>query len=204
MPEERRTRDVGRLNAFSDGVMVVSMTLLVLDVRLPDTVASIDGPQLLHALAELWPKYFGYAVSFLVIARYWMGYTEKFGGMRAVDNGFVWLNIFFLLAVGFIPFVTSVVSQNHGWVATTLYAVTMVVVVSLLIAMWFYAAGKGLVDCSWPPRQQWREVVPWIQIAVVFSVSIVVAQYDPRFAKLVWLLLALPTRKTVAPKTMPP
>jgi uncharacterized membrane protein len=204
MPEERGTRDVGRLNAFSDGVMVVSMTLLVLDVRLPDTVASMDGTQLLGALAELWPKYFGYAVSFLVIAQYWMGYTEKFGRMRAVDNGFVWLNIFFLLAVGFIPFVTSVVSQNHGSVATTLYAITMVVVASLLTSMWFYATGKGLVDSSSPLRQRWREVTPWIQIAVVFGVSIVVAQYDPRFAKLVWLLLALPTRKTAAPKSLPP
>jgi uncharacterized membrane protein len=199
MTDEHGTRDVGRLNTFSDGVMVVSMTLLVLDVRLPDTVASVDGPQLLRALAELRPKYFGYAVSFLVIAQYWMGYTEKFGGMRAVDNGFVWLNVFFLLAVGFIPFVTSVLSQNHGWVATTLYAVTMFVVASLLIAMWFYAAGKGLVDSSSPPRQQWREVAPWIQVAVVFGVSIVVAQYDPRFARLVWLLLALPTRKAAVP-----
>jgi uncharacterized membrane protein len=200
MTDERGTRDVGRLNTFSDGVMVVSMTLLVLDVRLPDTVASVDGPQLLRALAELWPKYFGYAVSFVVIAQYWMGYTEKFGGMRAVDNGFVWLNVFFLLAVGFIPFVTSVLSQNHGLVATTLYAATMVVVALLLIAMWFYAAGRGLVDSSLPPRQQWREVAPWIQIAAVFGVSIVVAQYDPRFARPVWLFLALPTRKTATPK----
>jgi hypothetical protein len=76
----------------------------------------------------------------------------------------------------------------------------MVVVAFLLIAMWFYAAGRGLVDSSLPPRQQWREVAPWIQIAAVFGVSIVVAQYDPRFARPVWLFLALPTRKTATPK----
>ena len=120
--------DIGRLNAFSDGVMVVSMTLLVLDVRLPETVANLEGSQLLHALADLWPKYFGYMLSFVVIAQYWIGYTEKFGRMRAASAGFARLNVLLLLAIGFIPFVTAVLSQNHGGVATSLYAATMVVV----------------------------------------------------------------------------
>jgi uncharacterized membrane protein len=76
--------------------MVVSMTLLVLDVRLPDNFAHLDGRELLHVLAGLWPKYLGYLLSFLVIAQYWLGYANKFGNMCAADAGFIWLNIAFL------------------------------------------------------------------------------------------------------------
>jgi uncharacterized membrane protein len=69
-------RDVARLNAFTDGIFVVSMTLSVLDIRLPDLSAENGDRELIHALSELRPKYFGYAVSFLVIAQYWLGYTS--------------------------------------------------------------------------------------------------------------------------------
>ena len=61
-----------------------------------------------------------------------------------------------------------------------------------LIVMWFYAVRQGLIEAHLPPGQRWREVSAWIQIAVVFGSSIIVAQYDARVAKLVWLLLALP------------
>jgi hypothetical protein len=51
---------------------------------------------------------------------------------------------------------------------------------------------KGLIVSHLPPRQRWREVSAWLQIALVFGASIVVAQFNPGIAKLVWLLLAVP------------
>jgi uncharacterized membrane protein len=88
-------RDIGRLNAFTDGVLVVSMTLLILNVELPDNIEKLDGWPLIEALHALWPKYLGYLLSFIVIAQYWMGYTDQFGRMQSADSGFAWLNIFF-------------------------------------------------------------------------------------------------------------
>jgi uncharacterized membrane protein len=195
-------RDIGRLNAFTDGVFVVSMTLLVLDVRFPDNVAGLDGRQLLAALVQLWPKYFSYALSFVVIARYWMGYTLKFGRMERVTEGFAWLNILLLLVVGVIPFTTSLISSNSGYVATMVYAATMAVLSSLLVVMWSYAVKNGLVESKWPPGHQWRDVIAWLQIAAVFVVSIVIAPYDERVAKLVWLLLLIPADRMLQ-RTVP-
>jgi uncharacterized membrane protein len=185
-------RDIARLNAFTDGVLVVSMTLLILNVELPDNIEKLDGWPLIEALHALWPKYLGYLLSFIVIAQYWMGYTQQFGRMQAADSGFAWLNIFFLLFIGFIPFVTTLISDNDGGVATSLYAATMVAVALILIRMWYYAADKGFVESKYPPKERWRDVAAWIQIAAIFAISIVVAQFHAQAAKLMWLLLMVP------------
>jgi uncharacterized membrane protein len=185
-------RDVGRFNAFTDGVMVVSMTLLILNVQLPDNVRELDGPGLLRALRDVWPNYVGYFLSFLVIAQYWIGYTDYFGGLKKVDNGFVWLTTLLLLVVGFVPFVTAVLSKNSGWLPIALYACAMMAISALLIAMSLYARRKGLIDPQHPDGPWWREVAPWLQIIVVFGLSIVIAPWNPLLAKFVWFLLAVP------------
>src|SRR5436190_6008895 len=117
MADGKGFRDPARFNAFTDGVMVVSMTLLILNVELPETVKHLDGAALFRALGDVWPNLFAYLLSFLVIAQYWMGYTEQFGGLSRIDGRFAWLNIFFLLTVGFIPFVTNLLGDIDGHVA---------------------------------------------------------------------------------------
>jgi uncharacterized membrane protein len=193
--EPKTDRDVGRFNAFTDGVMVVSMTLLILNVQLPDTVKNLDGLGLLRALGDIWPNYVGYVLSFLVIAQYWMGYTDYFGDLRKVDNGFVWLTILLLLVVGFVPFVTAMLSRNGGWLSAALYALAMMLISTLLIAMSFYARRKGLIEAQFPDDPWWREVAPWLQIVFVFALSIAVALWNPQLAKFVWLLLAVPVTR---------
>jgi uncharacterized membrane protein len=185
-------RETNRFNAFTDGVMVVSMTLLILNVELPDDIDRLDGAALLQALGTNWSNYLGYIISFLVIAQYWLGYTDYFGAIQKVDNGFARLNVLFLLVVGFIPFVTALISRNDGSVATQLYAANMIAVSALLIAMSFYANRHGLLDRS-ADRDQWQQdVAPWLRIIVVFGLSIVIAQFEAGLGKLFWLALAIP------------
>jgi uncharacterized membrane protein len=195
MPEQPNfTRDVARFGAFSDGVMVVSMTLLILNVQLPDTASTPGVDNLYAALVANWTNYLGYILSFIVTAQYWMGYTAYFGRMRAVDDRFAWLNILFLLVVGFIPFVTAVITKHEDALATSLYAATMILVALLLIGMSLYATRNGLLQARFAPHEWWKEVEPWLQIAAVFGASIVVAHFAPRYARLVWLFLAVPLR----------
>lgn len=195
MGERLNIRDVGRFNAFTDGVMVVSMTLLILNVQLPDNIKALDGPALLRALRDDWPNYVGYLLSFLVIAKYWIGYTDYFGGLKTVDNGFVWLTSLLLLVIGFVPFVTALLSKNGGWLSTALYAGAMMLISALLIEMSVYARRKGLIDPQYPNGPWWREVAPWLQIIVVFGLSIVIALWNPMLAKFAWFLLAVPVAR---------
>jgi uncharacterized membrane protein len=121
------SRDVERLTAFTDGVIAIAITLLVLDIHLPRPAGELDDATLLADLLAIWPNYFGYALSFLVIGNFWVGHPRRLRTLKSVDASLLWLNILFLLTIGFTPFVTSVLSENDGGVATILYAATMIV-----------------------------------------------------------------------------
>ncbi len=185
-------REVGRLAAFTDGVIIVAMTLLVLDIRLPQPALGLDGPALVDLLKQVVPKYLGYAISFLVIGLFWIGNVRRFRRLVRIDTGLIWLTLLYLLSIGVIPFVTSVMSDNPGVVGTQLYA-SAVVVASLFAAMiGWHARRKHLVDPDAPPKEMARTQVRSRLNIVVFGASIAVAPFSPDAAKLLWMAL-IPT-----------
>ncbi len=202
------SRDVDRLSAFTDGVLAIAITLLVLDIQPPDGIGGFSDAELAQALWGLWPKYMGYAISFLVIGNYWIGHTAAFRGLKAIDGGLVWLNILFLLAIGFVPFVTSVISENDGRVATTLYAATMIVASFIFLLMWLHARRRGLFSTPVEPERTRRPLVRSLVVGGVFTLSILIAQFDADIARLTWLLLipghALTRRKELSGKPADP
>jgi uncharacterized membrane protein len=181
------SRDVERLIAFTDGVMAIAITLLVLDIRLPRPAGELDDASLLSDLLAIWPEYFGYALSFLVIGNFWVAHARRLRTLKSVDAELLWLNVFFLLVIGFMPFVTSVLSENDGRVATILYAATMIVASLLLTLVWRYAVHR---EHAVLPRAERRvESLRALAVPGVFALSIVVAWYAPGHARDTWLLL---------------
>ncbi|MEU3844299.1 TMEM175 family protein [Streptomyces sp. NPDC028635] len=121
-----------RLEAFSDGVFAIAITLLVLDLRVPEPDA-LHGESLAHALAGQWPAYFAYLVSFLVIGIIWINHHALCGLARRVDRRTLFANLFLLLAVSVIPFPTRLLAtyltgrDSDAHTAAAVYAATMVV-----------------------------------------------------------------------------
>ncbi len=181
------SRDVERLIAFTDGVIAIAATLLVLDIRLPRPAGELGERELLADLKAIWPQYFGYALSFLVIGNFWVGHVRRLRTLKSVDGQLLWLNVLFLLVIGFIPFVTSVLSQNDGRVATILYAATMIVASMLLTLIWRYAVRREHVVLAKPERRV--EGLRSLTVPGVFALSIVVALLVPGYARDTWLLL---------------
>src|SRR5687767_6469693 len=101
-------RDTDRLEAFSDGVIAIAITLLVLEVRVPHPE---PGETLWQALGNLWPSYVGYALSFLIIGIIWANHHDIFNHIGSVDRTFVLINTLFLMTVSFIPFPTALLSE---------------------------------------------------------------------------------------------
>jgi uncharacterized membrane protein len=95
-----------RLEAFSDGVFAVAITLLVLDLRAPVTQGS-----LIAALADEWPAFAAFAISFVVIGVVWVNHHAIFDRIRVVDRPLLFCNLGLLMAVVLIPFVTSLFAQ---------------------------------------------------------------------------------------------
>lgn len=105
-----RRRDTSRVEAFSDGVYAVAITLLVLNLVVP---AHAPGG-LARALGDLWPAYVAYLGSFLFVGVSWVNHHSLFRRIRAVDAGFLWVNMVLLLTIVPTPFPTAVLANALG------------------------------------------------------------------------------------------
>ena len=97
----------GRLEAFSDGVIAIAITLLVLDIRVPHAG---DGG-LGHALGRQWPNYAAYVVSFLTIGIMWMNHRASIARLRTADHGVLIFNLVLLMTIGILPFTTALMAE---------------------------------------------------------------------------------------------
>jgi uncharacterized membrane protein len=135
-----------RLEAFSDGIFAIAITLLILEVRAPE-----KGNDLWGALREQWPSYFGYVLSFLIIGIMWANHTHIFRLIRRTDHLLSMLNLLLLMTIAFLPFPTAVLARNIGN-AATVKAATILYSGSILLTaipwslMWGHAARAGLVE----------------------------------------------------------
>jgi uncharacterized membrane protein len=101
---------MSRLEAFSDGVFAIAITLLVLDLRVPSRAAAGDG-SLASRLASEWPSYFAYLVSFLIIGIIWVNHHAVCTFARTADRVVLFANLVLLLAVSALPFPTRLVAE---------------------------------------------------------------------------------------------
>jgi uncharacterized membrane protein len=131
--------DTNRLEAFSDGVFAIAITLLVLEIKVPQS-----GAPLGEELLSLWPSYFAYAVSFFVIGAIWINHHAMFDHIVRADHKLLLLNTFHLMFIAFLPFPTAVLAHGlqHGSdvpLATSFYGGTLTIIGIFVVAMWYYA-----------------------------------------------------------------
>lgn len=115
-----------RLEAFSDGVFAILITLLVLELKVPQIVDHNSADELLAALIHLLPRFFSWVISFLMIAVIWVNHHRLLELIDRVDNRFFWLNANLLLWTSFIPFPTALIGEYAGnSLATFLFGLIM-------------------------------------------------------------------------------
>jgi uncharacterized membrane protein len=136
----------GRLEAFSDGVFAIAITLLVLDIG----VGSNAGRDLLHAIDSLWPSYLAYVASFSTIGAAWLAHNAITEYLERADAAFVRLNLLLLLFVSFLPFPTRLVAEfirqdKAERVAVTFYGIILLLSSTMLLVLWRYAVRARLV-----------------------------------------------------------
>lgn len=143
----------GRLEAFSDGVLAIAITLLVLEIKAPHLEASQDVRATLLALLALTPKFVSYLLSFVFIAVFWVNHHQFFRLVRQVDAGLLWRNILLLLALSFIPFPTGMIGEYpRNPVALALFALVLMVAGIAFNLMWRHSQARRLfhTDVSAP------------------------------------------------------
>jgi uncharacterized membrane protein len=137
---ERQTTSSRRTEAFSDGVFAIAITLLVLDLVVPPRSEAAEKG-LAHALAQEWPAYFAYLVSFLIIGIIWVNHHTVFDKVRLVDRPVLFANLALLLVVSLIPFPTRLLAEyltagSDSHVAAAVYSATMLAMGLAYSTLW--------------------------------------------------------------------
>ena len=100
-----------RIEAFSDGVFAIVVTLLVLELKVPDLHDRGSVVELGHRLVELLPKFLSWLISFIIVCKFWLNHHYVLGLARHANYGMVWLNSLFLMSQAFIPFPTAMMGE---------------------------------------------------------------------------------------------
>ncbi|MEV6770172.1 TMEM175 family protein [Nocardia sp. NPDC051030] len=184
-----------RVEAFSDGVMAIAITLLILEIRVPPH----EPGHLLEALGHIWPAYVAYLASFMTIGVIWMNHHSFFGRLRSIDHALRWWNLMLLLGVSIIPFPTAVVADyiTHGThrdavTAVTLYGIVGVMMTVPWAPMWFRLIKRPEMfrppyDAEFARRESWRA---WPGI-LVYAVCIGIGLVAPEVALVLFLLVSV-------------
>ena len=147
LPESRQPGLVStsRLEAFSDGVFAIAITLLVLDLAVPAR-DQLAGRSLIRALGAEWPSYFAYLVSFAVIGIIWVNHHGLCGLVKRADRLVLFANLFLLLTVSVIPFPTRLLAEyltasGDSHVAAAIYSAGMLAM-SIAFSLLFLAISR--------------------------------------------------------------
>ncbi len=182
-------RDFDRIVNLSDGVFAIALTLLVLDIRVPEIPERMVAGELAHQLFDLWPKYVGYLLSFGGIGIFWVIHHSIFRNMGSYDRNLIWLNFLFLMFVSFVPFPTSLLGEygNHQ-LPVAIYAGTLAIGRLLLTALYWYATSRDHLAEEDPARVRFF-LIRGLTIPLIFLLSIGISFLSVNAAIWSWVLL---------------
>ena len=185
----------GRLEAFSDGVLAVAITIMVLEMKVPHDASSA-------ALQKLWPVFLSYVLSFIYVGIYWNNHHHMLHVTQKVSGGVLWANLHLLFWLSLIPFTTGWMGENHfAPLPTALYGVVL-----LMAALAYYILQARIVAANGPEcalalavGSDWKGkasplfylaaiplalfVSPWISCALYVAVALIWLVPDRRIER---------------------
>ncbi len=140
---------VERLAALSDGIFGVGMTLLVLDLRVPESELVHDERGLAYALLAILPQGIMYLMSFATLGIFWVGQQTQLNHLDRSDRHLTWIHIAFLFGVTLLPFSTKLLAEYYHYrTALAAYWLNILFLGSMLYASWGYAFRNGLLKAD--------------------------------------------------------
>ena len=143
-----------RLEAFSDGVFAIAMTILVFDVKLPDVAGIMTNAQLWYTLGALWPLITSFALSFLVLAVFWINHNFLFHSFtKGIDRYLNLMNMVYLMFIAFVPFAAHLFgTYPRLQPAALVYGVTILAIVFLMRVMVIHVRKRPELSREVSPR----------------------------------------------------
>ena len=184
-------RDTGRLEAFSDGVFAVAITLMLLNIQVTPVR---DG--LLNGLRNTWPSYLGYVTSFLIIGLFWANHHYMFKYINRTDHFLLLLNVLVLMVIVLIPFATELLtafihSPDRRY-AAVIYSGVLLLSSVMYNVLWHYASDKHrLLDKALSPDVLRRLTQRYLISVPLYAVTVIIAAFNVELSIAVNIVLAL-------------
>lgn len=173
-----RQHDPARVMALSDGVIAIIITLLVLEIQVPDLTA---GQSLSEALDEVRPSLIGFLISFVVVAISWAGHRDLFMHIRRTDRSLVWLNILYLLPLSLLPFGAALISRyDREPVGLRIYGVVLLLIALTRLTVWLYATNRP--HLLFEPVDRRTRTAGALLVAIpaaIYTVAILISEAAP-------------------------
>jgi uncharacterized membrane protein len=199
-----RQHDPARVLALSDGVFAIVITLLVLEIHVPDLA---QGQSLGEAMREVRPSFLAFIISFVVTAIAWAGHRDLFAMIRRTDRNLVWLNILYLLPLSLLPFGAALISHyNQEAVALRMFVFLLVFIALTRLTEWLHATNRP--HLLFDPISRRTRTVGVLLVAVpaaLYAIAILIARSAPTASLVIyaavpaWYFIALFIGRSTAP-----
>ena len=195
-----------RIEALSDGIFAVAMTILVLDVKLPDGEHFATDGELVARLLSLEHTFVIYFISFVVLGMFWVGHHAQFHYIRYVDHTLLWINLIFLFGITSVPFATDLLGEHNQLRLPYLYygAKLLALAGLLLIQVAYLRRHPELAHASLTREAARRIAARTALFAIIPLLSMAAVFYNTRLALYTYFLLLvvhfLPGRVDMPPK----
>jgi uncharacterized membrane protein len=187
------------LMAFNDGIFAIAITLLVLELRIPDIPSVQIDALFLPSMVNIFPKILGFALSFFIITHYWLSFRRMFSFIPSIDRTLVRLDILFLFFIVLMPFPTYLLGIYGDHFSVVVFYSIIIAINSLLLCLiWNYASkNPELIDQNLSENfieyLSLRNLIP----VLTFLLSVIIALVNPFLAMISWssMLVTLPLVK---------
>lgn len=182
-----------RIIFFSDAVFAIAITLMAIDLRVPEMPISQAATYLPQQVLEMTPKFISYMLTFLIIGSYWVAHHRDFQYIKRYDRRLIWINLLLLMFVAFLPFPNSMLGSYPAQQFTVMFYAGSLAAIGLVKALlWWYASKDfRLIDKSLDPRRVALITRRSLIAPLVFLFSIVVAIFNPFVAMWSWGLVGV-------------
>lgn len=172
-----------RLEAFSDGVLAIIITIMVLELKVPE---GMD----FESLKPLFPKFFSYILSFIYVGIYWNNHHHMMHTVKQVTGGILWANLHLLFWLSLIPFVTAWIGENNF----ASFPMTMYGVILLMSAIAYFILQSQILKKHGPNSVLSKAIGKDLKgkiSSVLYIIGIISANFNPLFAGLMYIAVAL-------------
>src|SRR5689334_17362865 len=175
-----------RVEALSDGVFAIVITLLILDIRVPD----VDYSRLPEALVALLPRIFAYAISFGVIGVYWLGHHQSLQLVAKLDGFTIWLNLIYLLAVSFMPFPTALLGRYPMQpIPIVIYGLNLILANTLGYILTLYLRAHPELRSGYVHRAQHKRMFLFVFVNGSYLLAMLLGFFEPLISYTIFVVV---------------